>query len=711
MEMEQTPRFLFGAQYYRAPTPAPECWAGDLANMRALGMDTVKFWVQWRWSHRTEQAFYFDDLDRLMDLAAQNGLRVTLNIICDGAPSWVFRKWPEAKMVTADGRTVEPQTPCHRQLGGFPGVCYNHAAAQAARMRFVRAAAERYRDHPALEMWDVWNEPEQCGPYREPHLETMTCYCDSCRARFLETLRQKYGTVEQLNAVWGRCYTDWDEVELPRQRQTFGDFLDFRRFQLDTMTEEARQRLAAVRAADPRHPAYLHVVPNTSGIFNAVTGVDDFALAGECDVFASTNFAQPVWSVLTASAGRGKPCYNVECHIGSGSTQMHQRQITPEDMRRDLLPQIGMGIRGFLFWQYRPELLGYEAPAWGMTKPDGTPGSVGLAAQQFIETLRPLLPRIQAAPAPRPAIAIWKGIKNELFHFCVNEDLTDFAAGIENYVNTLYYSDYNCRIVDDEALIRDLDGVKLLLLPDCYAADARVCAAVDAFVRGGGTVLCEAHFGLYNADTNRHGYAAPGCGLAAAWGIREAWTSASYHLRTALLSGQSGNGQENLGDDERKAVAAYGLSGGKYFNFTTKWGFSLTGSRRFACVEADGGEVVGSAAGVPCLVTKQVGRGQVWYCGTNLGEAALQQPEGFAALLLRLADGAGVRPNLPGAPAGTHTDLLDDGLCTVCNATEEDAVLPLGDGWRGVFTGIRAQDGAVRLPAGSAELFVRETAE
>ena len=33
------------------------------------------------------------------------------------------------------------------------------------------------------------------------------------------------------------------------------------------------------------------------------------------------------------------------------------------------------GLRGFMFWQYRPEVLGHEAPAWGVTKPDGSQGS------------------------------------------------------------------------------------------------------------------------------------------------------------------------------------------------------------------------------------------------------------------------------------------------------------------------------------------------
>ena len=339
--------FIFGVQYYRAPTPAPESWADDLKNIKANGFNTVKFWVQWGWTHRDENEFYFADIDRLMDLAYENGLKVTLNVIFDVAPVWIFEKYPESKMVLANGSIVEPNAEGHRQIGGFPGTCYNHEKSFEARMEFLRRTVERYKDHPAMHMWDIWNEPEQCGPHRYAKSPELPCFCDNCQAKFKKYLEAKYNTIDALNEKWGRCYRSFNDVQLPRDRYTFGDFIDFREFHLDTLTNEANSRIRLAKEIDKNHPVYLHVVPNTSSIFNSLVGVDDFELAKECDVFASTNFATPIWSVLTTSAGKGKTCYNVECHIGSGSTKMHQKQISIKDMAKDLLPQIGMGLRGF----------------------------------------------------------------------------------------------------------------------------------------------------------------------------------------------------------------------------------------------------------------------------------------------------------------------------------------------------------------------------
>ena len=97
--------FIFGTQYYRAPTPEEQCWEHDFKKMSSLGMNTVKFWAQWRWSHRAEDKFYFDDLDRLMDLSASNNMKVTINVIFDVAPIWLY--------------SARPKTLCFRSVAHF----------------------------------------------------------------------------------------------------------------------------------------------------------------------------------------------------------------------------------------------------------------------------------------------------------------------------------------------------------------------------------------------------------------------------------------------------------------------------------------------------------------------------------------------------------------------------------------------------------------
>lgn len=695
--------FIWGAQYYRAPTPEAENWEADLRQMKRLGLTDVKYWVQWRWSHRSETEFYFDDLDRLMNLAAEVGLRVTLNIICDVTPVWLLNCYPDCVQIKADGTPVTPYASACRQIGGMPGPCYRHPAARAARERFLSETVRHFAAHPALAMWDVWNEPEQCHKYRHADEKTLVCYCPHCRSAFHGWLKQKYGTVEKLNSVWGRCYRTWEEAELPQNGEVFGDFLDYRDFQLDTMTEEAEMRLNAVRKYDGVHPAYLHVVPNTTRIFNSMTGVDDFALAEMCDVFASTNFASPIWSVLTRSAAGERLAFNAECHIGTGSTKMHSRIVTLSDMVRDFVPQLGIGLRGFLFWQYHAEVLGIEAPAWGMTKPDGSIGSIGIAAQAFMQKLRPYIGKMDRIPRRKPGIAIWKGRTNEMHAWCMNGSSDAFADGVEGYLDTLYQSDYRCGIVDDAAVERGLDGVRLLILPEPYCMTEAFAAAVDGFVRRGGTVLCEAHAGGYERDRNRHATAMPGCGLSAAWGIRETETTSAYYV-------ESGDGQgidlSAVNDDVKKAIAAYGVRGGRYLVMETETG-ALLGAERYAELDAPNGTVIGRLRGKALIVRCPVGKGTVYYCGSNLGEASGENPNGFRAFLEAVCSAAGVGKSGWDLPLGLHCEQVGEGLWSMDNRTAEPlefstptAVFPL--------FGIAHKDGdRLLLPGNSAELLIK----
>ncbi len=707
--------FLFGAQYYRAPTPEPACWEYDLRRMRDLGFNAVKLWVQWRWSHRGEGRFHFADVDALMDMAHANGLAVTINTIFDVSPLWLFEKYPDARQINASGQVIEPYTVGHRQVGGHPGPCYSHPGALAERERFLEAAVEHYRGHPALSMWDLWNEPEQSFGARTPDLRTLTCYCPYCRAGFHEWLRRKYGDLTRLNAVWGRCYEEWRQVELPYNGGTVTDFVDWREFHLDVMAAEAGWRLDLAKERDPAHPAYLHVVPNTMRCFSSVTCVDDFAMAEKCDVWAATMNGGPVFPSQVVSAARGKVCYNVESHVNFGSTGMHQRRLGLPELLADFLPQIGFGIRGFLFWQYRAEVLGVESPAWGVVGLDGEDRPVTRAVREFWQTLSPHTEALLSAAPSAPAVGIWKSRKNEIFHFAVHGSLNSLADSVEGYIHALYWNNLPFRMVSERMLSEgDLAGVKVLVTPSCYYLTEEEAAGLDRWVHAGGVLLSEAHLAGYNGSIGRHSRVLPGCGLAQSWGLRETDSTSSHHLRLD----EAGAFEGDLPDDVRKALRDAGTAGGRHFPIRLRDGIYAWGASRYAVLEGEGLTPEGTFNGETCIASLPVGAGWVLYAGTNLGEG--RGEGGLLSLLRACCRRAGVSPTLDAAPeiAGTvHLDLQSDAagprfLVVNSRADCGQALNLEGAGaWRGLFTGQRwelAGASTVEVPAGLVDLFVKE---
>ncbi|MBI5423058.1 MAG: beta-galactosidase [Opitutae bacterium] len=710
--------FILGAQYYRAPTPHEGCWEHDLRAMRELGLNSVKFWVQWRWSHRQEGSFHFADLDRLMDLAARERLAVHLNVIFDVAPHWLYTKFPDAKQITAQGRVIEPRVAAHRQIGGAPGPCYNHPGARRERYRFLQATVAHFDAHPALAMWDVWNEPELCYPVRQPEVyqdgTNLVCYCPHCAEQFNHWLARKYGTIERLNAVWGRCYSAWSEVELPRNGDAIADFVDWREFQQDSLTAEADWRLACVREGDTRaRPAYLHVVPNTMRIFNSITGPDDSAILRQSSYYASTASAEPMQLVQCLSAAAGRPMYNVESHLNCGMLNMHQPVNRLPELLADWLPQIGAGFRGFMFWQYRPETLGREAPAWGLVNPDGTPRPVTEAMRAFVAKLTPHLGGLMRSRTDAPAVGVWKSRKNEFFHFAQHQKLEALHASVESYVNTLYTANIPVRFIDQAALEHGaLDGVKLLILPSCYYLTAGEIASLDRWVRAGGVALVEAHLAGYNAATGRHETTLPGGGLAESWGLRESETTSAYHLDTS----EGDYELTALSDDVRKALVMRGPKGGKSFPISLRGeGGVVWGAERFAVLDGRGLETLGQFGSQLCFAAKRVGTGTVFYAGTNLGEGSATDDAGFRAILRRATECAGVYPTLEPAwsDAGVRIDALREQgelrYLVIANLREQPAKMnwTQTQRWRGVFTDLVLPATApVEFPPRFVDLFV-----
>ncbi|NQT52310.1 beta-galactosidase [bacterium] len=631
---------------------------------------------------------------------------------------------------TGDGQRsggLEPYAVAHRQIGGHPGPCYSHPAALQTRRDFLSATVEHFRGHPALSMWDVWNEPELSFPQRTPDIARMVCYCPHCRQGFLKWLRRKYGTMERLNQVWGRCYTVWEEVELPSNPATITDFVDWREFHIDTMTAEARWRLAMVRELDPDHVRYLHVVPNTMAAFNSVTcAADDFALAEECEVFAATMNGGPVMATQVVSAAHGTPpklVYNVESHVNHGCTSLHQPILDLNALLLDFLPQIGLGIRGFLFWQYRPEVLGFESPGWGLVRLDGSDRPITKAAAAFWEVVKPHREVLLDCPAPDAEVGIWKSRKNEVFHHAIHRSFRPLIDSVEGYLRALYWQSVPTRIVSGQMLAEgDLEGLKLLVMPSPYYVTEAEAAQLDAWVRRGGVALVEAHLAGYNGTTGRHSRVLPGCGLAEAWGLRETETTAVRHLPVDATVEDSpaglGDGGMALTEDVKKALAEAGVAGREVFPITPladsrALAYSrapaalqavlerhdeaaevLWGADRYAELGGDGLQVLGTFAGRPLLVAKHVGDGYVIYAGSRLGQGAVVAPAALLTFLGRVVALAGITPPMSAAvPSGVkvHVDLLRDAegqprFLVVVNRDAEQRTLHLG--WVGEAHGL-----------------------
>jgi len=204
------PRFPYGAVYFRRSNPPREDWARDYGTASEDGMNIFRHWVLWSAIEVAPSKYDWSDYDRHLDLAAENGIKTIIAEMITAAPEWAYRKYAHARYELNDGRKVNSGMGGSCVTGGFPGLCLDNDDYRELAGAFLRELVLRYKDHPGLGGYDVWNE---CNYPAE------RCFCPATMIRFREWLRTKYGDLKALGEAWHcHSYAEWEDVQAPRSQ-------------------------------------------------------------------------------------------------------------------------------------------------------------------------------------------------------------------------------------------------------------------------------------------------------------------------------------------------------------------------------------------------------------------------------------------------------------------------------------------------------------
>jgi len=196
--MTSLDRILYGAAYYNEYHQAKvtdengiEIAARtdeDFRLMREAGLSVIRVgesvWQKWE---PEEGKFDLEWLQPILDRAAASGISVIIGTPTYALPRWIFLKHPN---VVAHRATGVPIPYGHRQNSD-----YSSAEFRALCEPVIRKMVSRYASHPAVIGWQVDNEPG-----------AELLHNDGVFASFIESLREEYGTVQNLNASWGLTY-------------------------------------------------------------------------------------------------------------------------------------------------------------------------------------------------------------------------------------------------------------------------------------------------------------------------------------------------------------------------------------------------------------------------------------------------------------------------------------------------------------------------
>jgi beta-galactosidase len=520
--------FPYGAVYFRKSNPPEEDWERDHQTAARMGMNTFRHWFLWSAVEVAPGKFDWSDYDRMMDLAAANGIKVVIAEFTTTAPEWAFRKYAGARYLASDGSVSNSSIGVSTVVGGFPGLCLDNADAQAAAANFLTVLVERYRSHPALLGYDMWNE----NTYDGGGPRAMRCYCEATKTKFREWVKAKYGSLEALGKVWHRySYETWEDLNPPDTLATYGECLDWLEFRTDDAFRLLKWRVDLVRRLDPKHLVVAHGVAGTLETLPGSTH-NEWRSAKLMDVWGLTWIASRKGNApwlqyhamdLVRGGSRGKPFWHAEAEAGPlwmqpqviGRTRDDGREPDAEDVRIWNLVSCAGGARGILYPRWRPLL---DGPLFGAFGPYGMDGSVTPRAEMTEKVAKWANAHadVWKSRPVRGDVGLMFVPEAELFNYA-QQGATDYYA---QSIRGAYQAFFDSNIQPDFAAVDDIEEYNLIYLAYPVMLKAETAAKLKKYVQNGGTLVCEG-LPAYFGDHGRVGTVQPNFGLDEVFGARE----------------------------------------------------------------------------------------------------------------------------------------------------------------------------------------------
>lgn len=188
--------------YYYPEHWDPSQWERDIKNISDMGFEFVHL-AEFAWfkMEPEEGKYDFNWLDKIVELCKKYNLKVLMCTPSATTPAWMRNKYPETFVMEGHYIRSEHGT---RGLGSIVNPLYLDFVE-----KIVAEMAKRYGQDPAIVGWQLDNEPDA-----KPD------YSPSSQDAFRQWLKNKYQTIEALNAAWGNAfwsqwYSGFDQVIIP----------------------------------------------------------------------------------------------------------------------------------------------------------------------------------------------------------------------------------------------------------------------------------------------------------------------------------------------------------------------------------------------------------------------------------------------------------------------------------------------------------------
>ena len=574
----------FGAAYYPEHWTKEE-WAADIRLMKAAGFTVVRM-GEFAWSRFEPQEGKFDFawMEEAIAMLAEAGIQTVMGTPTAAPPSWMMQQYPEVLRTGSDGRKV--------QFGNRLHYCVESPQYHEFTRKLAEAMAKQFGSNPHVIGWQIDNE------------FGAECHCELCRSAFQEYLKEKFGSLEVLNArwtthYWSQAYTDWGQIELPRGGHNPGLLMAYRQYFGDAYRRYQKLQIDALRKYIPEDVWITH---NFHGSFNRF---DHFDMAQDLDLasydyYVGSGHNDPALSAFKWDLARGLKQQNfwvMETQPGGVNWSTLNTKLNQGETRAMNWQAIGHGADAILYWQWRSALNGQEQYHGTLVDQAGQPRPFYSEAAELGDDLMRVREVLENTTLMQNRVAIlfdfesrWS-LENQPHH-----ERFDYWEGLLKYYRVFHEQSIGVDIVSPDA---DLTHYNLVVVPYMVVIDDGRADNLIQYANGGGHIIMTCRTAVKDRYDAMLPQRPPGLGLQDIAGVEVE----EYYPLDHAASLES----KKLQDTGTARIWAEKLKMAEFKIITP-----LAKYRPFN----------GWLDGAPAITTNMLGRGIVWYVGCILDDTA-----------------------------------------------------------------------------------------
>ncbi len=513
-------------------------WLKDLRQIKSLGFNTVRTWVEWTHTEPKEGVYNFKNLRLLLSLANKVGLKVIIQMYIDSAPDWVGKKYKDALFTTQSGDKMIPQS--------APGYSLDNPGVRKAVADLFKRTAEVAIQYPNFYGWDMWSEPHIINWASMDWIEhPQFGFNKYTQMKFREWLKKKYKTLSNLNKAWYRTFLSWKDVEAPRFSTilSYTDFIDWKLFLYHKIASDMRFKYNAIRSVDSTHVITAHASPPSlwSTPLSGTDAANDFQRAKQLDYYGLSLYPKhndpkynwPEWHIRTALAfeysanAEHGGFYVGELQAGQGTVGLKIGDpITGGDLTNWMWSCVAAGAKAINIYAYYPMSSGYESGGYGLINLNGTVTPRAITAGKIAKIITKDSTLFVNSSPVKPEVAI---LYNPLAQMvgglnAIGQSVNSARLHTESLIG--YYRFFISHNIPagfiDLSDLKDhnISGYKLIIIPCSMLFTKQAANELMNYVANGGHVIGEARF-AWNDARGYASYIIPGMGLSKLFGVKE----------------------------------------------------------------------------------------------------------------------------------------------------------------------------------------------